>query len=120
MCCLEHPQRSATWATDMRDITYLSQDLHGISEFCTRCAKPPRRRVAIYKGLDEQETAMPDQRNSAGDEMKASRAEGEFQRVSGIASARRDRGELSAGAYAVILDRARKSRDAANDDPGAA
>jgi hypothetical protein len=72
------------------------------------------------QGLGKQETAMPDQRNSAGDEMKASRAEGEFQRVSGIASARRDRGELSAGAYAVILDRARKSRDAANDDPGAA
>jgi hypothetical protein len=40
--------------------------------------------------------------------------------VTGIASTRRGRGELSAGAYAVILDRARKSRDAANDDPGAA
>jgi hypothetical protein len=63
---------------------------------------------------------MPDARKSAGDEMKASRAEVEFQRVTGIANARRDRGELSAGAYAVILDRARKSRDAANDDPGAA
>jgi hypothetical protein len=75
---------------------------------------------AIHKGLDEQETAMPDARKSGGDEMKASRAEVEFQRVTGIANARRDRGELSAGAYAVILDRARKSRDAANDDLGAA
>jgi hypothetical protein len=63
---------------------------------------------------------MPDPRKSAGDETKASRAEVEFQRVVEIASTRRDRGELSAGAYAVILDRARKSRDAANDDPGAA
>jgi hypothetical protein len=52
---------------------------------------------------------MPDPRELAGDE--ASRAEVEFNRVVGIASTRRDRGELSAGAYAVILDRARKSRD---------
>jgi hypothetical protein len=63
---------------------------------------------------------MPDPRKSASDEIEASRAEAEFQRVTGIASTRRDRGELSAGAYAAILDRARKSRDAANDDPGAA
>jgi hypothetical protein len=70
---------------------------------------------------------MPDPRKSAGrsspartssarDGMKASRAEVEFQRVIGIARARLDRGELSAGAYAVILERARKSRDAADDD----
>jgi hypothetical protein len=52
---------------------------------------------------------MSDPRELAGDE--ASRAEVEFNRVVGIASTRRDRGELSAGAYAVILDRARKSRD---------
>jgi hypothetical protein len=63
---------------------------------------------------------MPDPRELAGDEMKASRAEVEFHRVVGIASTRRDRGEFSAGAYAVILDRARKSRDAASDDLGAA
>ncbi len=61
---------------------------------------------------------MPDPRELAGDEMTASRAEVEFNRVVGIASTRRDRGELSAGAYAVILDRARKSRDAASDDLG--
>jgi hypothetical protein len=39
---------------------------------------------------------MPDPRKSAGDETKASRAEVEFQRVSGIAHTRLDRGELSA------------------------
>jgi len=58
--------------------------------------------------LDEQETTMPDPRKSSGDEMKASRAEVEFQRVTEITRSRLDRGELSAGAYAVILDRARK------------
>jgi hypothetical protein len=68
--------------------------------------------------VNEQETAMPDPRKSAGDE-KASRAEGEFQRVIGIARTRLDRGEISAGAYTAILDRANKSRDAA-DDPGVA
>ncbi len=63
---------------------------------------------------------MPDPRELAGDETEASRAEVEFQRVTNIARARLGQGEISAGAYAAILDRARKSRDAANDDPGAA
>jgi hypothetical protein len=56
---------------------------------------------------------MPDPRELAGDETEASRAEVEFQRVTNIARARLGQGEISAG-------RARKSRDAANDDPGAA
>jgi hypothetical protein len=67
---------------------------------------------------------MPRPRKTAGRSPQAgvpcvttSRAEVEFQRVTGIARARLDRGELSAGAYAVILDRAGKSRDAADDDP---
>jgi hypothetical protein len=53
----------------------------------------------------------------ARDGTAATRAEVEFQRVTGIARTRLDRGELSAGAYAAILDRAKKSRDAADDDP---
>ncbi len=48
------------------------------------------------------------------------RAETEFQRVTGIARTMRGRGELSAGAYAAILERARKSRDSADDAPGTA
>jgi hypothetical protein len=79
--------------------------------------------------LGKQETVMTDQRETAGrsspagapcarDGMKASRAEVEFQQVTRIALARLDRGELSAGAYTVILERARKSRDAADDDSG--
>jgi hypothetical protein len=86
---------------------------------------------AIHKGLNKQETAMPDPRksavrspptgaSSARDEIKASIAEVEFQRVTGIARTRLDRGELSAGAYAVILERARKARDSADDAPGTA
>jgi hypothetical protein len=83
---------------------------------------------AIQTGLDKQEIAMPDPRKSAGcsppagapstrDGMKASAAEVEFQRVIGIARTRLDRGELSAGAFAAILKRARMSRDAAADEP---
>ncbi|WP_158804331.1 hypothetical protein [Acidisoma sp. L85] len=75
--------------------------------------------LTIHKGLHEQGTAMPDPRQSEGDEMKASQAEVEFQRVAGIVRTRRDQGELSAGAYTVILERERKSRDAAEDDAGA-
>ena len=75
--------------------------------------------LTIHKGLDEQGTAMPDPRQPEGDEMKASQAEVEFQRVAGTAQTRRERGELSAGAYTVILERERKSRDAADDDAGA-
>ncbi|WP_159014835.1 hypothetical protein [Acidisoma sp. S159] len=63
--------------------------------------------LTIHKGLHEQETAMPDPRQSEDDEIKAARAEVEFQQVAGIARTRRDRGELSAGAYTVILERAR-------------
>jgi hypothetical protein len=62
----------------------------------------------------------PARASSARDEIKASRAETEFQRVTGIARARLDRGELSPGAYAAILERARKSRDSADDAPGTA
>jgi hypothetical protein len=86
--------------------------------------------LAIHKDLDKKEIAMPDPRmsrrlpparaSSARDEIKASRAETEFQRVTRIARTRLDRGELSPSAYAVILEHARKSRDFADDAPGTA
>jgi hypothetical protein len=87
--------------------------------------------LAIHKGLNKQETAMPDPCKSAGrspptrassarDEIKASIAEFEFQRVTRLARTRLNRGELSAGAYAAILERATQSQDSADDAPGTA